>query len=67
MNSDSVDSGDETEYFDEERYLKEREQHLEEKGLKVTYKAQRRRNISRPVQPRSNAHSNGAMNNSAQT
>ena len=62
MNSESVDSGDETEYFDEERYLKEREQRLEEKGLKVTYNAQRRKNISRPVQPRSNAHSNGALN-----
>ncbi len=64
MNSESVDSGDETEYFDEERYLKERGKHLQEKGLKVANKAQKRKNISRPIQPRSNAHSNGALNHS---
>jgi hypothetical protein len=36
MYGDMVESGEETEYFDEERYVKERQQYLEEQGLKQT-------------------------------
>jgi hypothetical protein len=56
------DSGEETEYFDEERYVKEGQKYYEEQALKMTNNTQRRKSISRTIKPRSNAPSNGAMN-----
>ena len=74
MNSESVDSGDETEDFHEERYLQERDKlheerylqerdkHLQVNAVRAANKAHKRNHISRSIQPRSNAHSNGALN-----
>ena len=62
MYGDMVDSGEETEYFDEERFVKESQQYFEEQGLKLTQNTQRRKSLSRTIKPRSNAPSNGAMN-----
>ena len=62
MNSESVDSGDETEDFHEERYLQEIDKHLQVNAARAANKAHKRNHISRSIQPRSNAHSNGALN-----
>ena len=57
-----ADSGEETDYFDQERFVKERQQSLEEQGSKQTNNTQRRKSISRTITPKSNASSNGPMN-----
>ncbi len=61
MYGDMVDSGEETEYFDEEQFVKESQQYFEEQGLKLTKNTKRRKSLSRTIKPRSNAPSNGTL------